>query len=131
MTAKQFKAIEAHGNNLLVIFPATTVTDPIELCKKLRRLEAQAHAFGLRLCNGPEFASEDEPDSICEKLLDKVNALLGYRSGDGVPVFVNRDPRGYALKISECWMTANKVTRLHRDWGGYGILAPEFNKDGQ
>ena len=43
-----------------------------------------------------------------------------------VPVFVNRDPRGYALKIDDAWMGAQKAV-LHRDWGGYGILAPDLS----
>ncbi len=42
-----------------------------------------------------------------------------------VPIFVNRDPRGYALKVSEYWMRANPGS-LPADWGGYGLIAPEF-----
>jgi hypothetical protein len=42
-----------------------------------------------------------------------------------VPVFINRDPRGYQLKIKDDWMTANNAD-LERDWGGYGLLAPEI-----
>ncbi len=47
-----------------------------------------------------------------------------------VPVFLNGDPRGYSLKIDDEWMRA-KRPRLHSDWGGYGILAPEIGKDGE
>lgn len=47
-----------------------------------------------------------------------------------VPVFLNGDPRGYALKIEDNWMRARPELRLHSDWGGYGILAPEIGKDG-
>jgi hypothetical protein len=43
-----------------------------------------------------------------------------------VPVFVNLDPRGYALKIDEAWMRKHNPA-LSRDWGGYGLLAPEIN----
>ena len=43
-----------------------------------------------------------------------------------VPVFVNRDPRGYALKIEDEYVRANGL-QIHRDWGGYGILAPEID----
>jgi hypothetical protein len=35
--------------------------------------------------------------------------------------FINGDPRGYSLKIKE-----KIYPELHQDWGGYGILAPEF-----
>lgn len=52
-----------------------------------------------------------------------------------VPVFVNLDPRGYALKIDDEWVrdqradhrTAYKAA-IHQDWGGYGIIAPEINE---
>lgn len=44
-----------------------------------------------------------------------------------VPVFVNSDPRGYALKIENDWMRAHGGN-LHRDMGGYGILAPDFSE---
>jgi len=42
-----------------------------------------------------------------------------------VPVVINRDPRGYALKIEDEWFKDHDV-RIHKDWGGYGILAPDF-----
>ena len=50
-----------------------------------------------------------------------------------VPVFINRDPRGYALKIESDWMEtyARKAggDRITQDWGGYGIIAPEITGD--
>ena len=48
-----------------------------------------------------------------------------------VPVFVNKDARGYALKIDDEWMRAHPGVWLHSDWGGYGILAPEIDKNGR
>jgi hypothetical protein len=45
-----------------------------------------------------------------------------------VPVIINRDPRGYALKIGDDWMSAHHTSRLHRDMGGYGILAPDLTE---
>jgi len=35
------------------------------------------------------------------------------------------DPRGYALKLDDEWTRAN-APHIHRDWGGYGILAPDL-----
>jgi hypothetical protein len=123
--------IDKHGRDLLTIFPGATEQDPVKLCKKLRRLEGQAAAVALRMCNGPEFSREDEPDESLDAILAKVDALLGFRAA-GVPVFVNRDPRGYALKIGDEWMHTQERTvnglRLHRDFGGYGILAPDLTE---
>lgn len=45
-------------------------------------------------------------------------------------VFVNLDPRGYALKIDDEYMRAHNL-KLHTDMGGYGILAPEINQKGE
>ncbi len=175
--AEMMERIRKHGENLLAIFPNATERDPVELCKKLRRLESQGAALALRLCNGPQF-DEGEDDQISERILTKVNALLGNvheyqpKTGDKcscrpgvqrdncpscegtgkvvdfwairnrkplVPVFLNRDPRGYALKIDDAWMAEHgnatdhpsksptAVCRLHRDWGGYGIIAPDLS----
>jgi len=37
-------------------------------------------------------------------------------------VFINGDPRGYALKIKDEFVRENNLT-IYQDWGGYGILA--------
>lgn len=63
MTTTQLAAIEQHGRNLLAIFPDASERDPVKLCKKLRRLEAKAHALALRCCNGPEWPSEEAQDA--------------------------------------------------------------------
>ena len=126
MKAKQLESIRAHGEQLLAIFPEATERDPVKLCKKLRRLEAAGNVIGLRMCNGPPYSTERAEDKDCDDVLRKVNDLLGNMQGDAVPIFLNRDPRGYALKIKDGWMRKHNAT-LHRDWGGYGIIAPEIN----
>lgn len=43
---------------------------------------------------------------------------------------VNRDPRGYALKLDDTWTREyNRMADLllYTDMGGYGILAPDLN----
>jgi hypothetical protein len=165
MTTIQASAIERHGMQLLAIFPDATERDPVKLCKKLRRLEAEAHAIAERLCNGPEFGTPEEVDARCDAILRRVRAMLctnqpktgakcGCKRGQerdncpscegtgqvidfarirrrkSVPIFINRDPRGYALKIDDAWMRETNAA-LHTDWGGYGIIAPEFNARGQ
>ena len=123
MTDRQRQKIEAHGRNLLAIFPNATEQDPVRLCKRLRRLEAQGAAIGLRMCNGPEYPTEDAADEETEAVLEKVRRLLGVTVR--MPIFVNRDPRGYALKIDDKYVRDEKLA-IHQDWGGYGIIAPEI-----
>lgn len=145
MNVEKIRRIESHGRDLLAIFPNATERDPLALCKKLRRLENQAARIALRLCNGPEYP-EGEDDKACEAVMAKVCKLLDGGTSDngrpaGVPIFLNRDPRGHQLKISDEWIReaipamrakpdtvhiAAALAKLHKDWGGYGILAPEI-----
>lgn len=115
-TKKQamYDRIERHGRELLAIFPDATIQDPIQLCKRLRTIEASASKHAERRCN------EDVPESEHERFetmtLNKLRKLLGSDR-----VWLNGDPRGYALKID---LEPGEV--LHRDWGGYGIIAPDL-----
>lgn len=167
MKTETMQAVIEHGENLLKIFPKAKEKDPVKLCRKLRRLEREGHAAGIRYCNGPDFA-EGELDRITANILERVNSLLGntfrdqFNTGmpcscrhgqertncarcegtgqiidfkrfhDGtewkpVPVFINLDARGYALKIKDEYMLEHGLN-LHRDWGGYGIIAPDLTE---
>jgi hypothetical protein len=166
MNDKTREAIRQHGQQLLAIFPNASEQEPLELCRRLRRLEGEAARYALRGCNGPEWESEEAQEKAAARILGKVNELLGNVrdnapktgskcscrrgqerdncaacEGSGyvidfaairkmpriVPVFLNGDPRGYSLKIEDSWMREHKA-ELHRDWGGYGILAPEIKE---
>ena len=127
MNAKTEAAVIEHGENLLRIFPYATERDPVKLCKRLRKLEKQGEALALRLCNGPEFA-EGKDDEIEAAIMAELDGLLYYKAAH-IPVFLNRDPRGYALKIKDSWMRERHELRLHRDWGGYGIIAPDLTEN--
>jgi hypothetical protein len=120
MTKKQHEMILKHGAKLLKLYPECVEQDAVKLCKKLRILENQAGAIALRLCNGPEYpGGYDEVDKRCETILAKVRAILG----DGPAIFINRDPRGYALKIKDAH---EQKLDIEQDWGGHGIIAPEL-----
>lgn len=135
MTEKQRAAIQKHGEALLAIFPEATERDPVTLCKRLRRIEGSAHRHAERRCN------EDVPDRECERVktltANKLAALLGSGSDR---IWLNGDPRGYALKVdlrkTPCGKSLDDTgchcpaERLHTDWGGYGIIAPEIGPDG-
>lgn len=128
MTDAQRTAIEKHGRKLLVIFPHATERDPMKLCKHVRRLETMANKAAVNLCNIPDY--QDRAEEIFESVDRAVTQLLGNGEGTNTPnVFINRDPRGYALKISSEYVKAFNLD-IPRDWGGYGIIAPEIGKDG-
>ena len=127
MTEKQRQAIEKHGRKLLVIFPGCEVADPVELCRKLRQIEREGERCAVDYCNG--VIDSDGWEKASARILGKLDNLLRFRLAK-VPVFLNGDPRGYSLKIDDAWVRAHDVA-IHRDMGGYGIIAPEIDKNGE
>ena len=120
---RMYAAIELHGENLNVIF--NTGIDNVKLCKKLRRIEAEANRKAVDYCNG--LIESDAWEGITEGFLSRLDKILNFKAKN-IPVFTNGDPRGYALKIRESWVTEykNKGGRIYSDRGGYGILAPDL-----
>jgi len=117
MNKKQLQRenILKHGFKLQRIYPESKAFGPVELCKKLHRHEVRARRMTEEMCNIVDV----DHDSALDRIEKKVNEILG----SGPHVFINRDPRGYALKIS----TEDALhLDIHKDWGGYGIICPEF-----
>ena len=83
--------------------------------QKLTRLEKHCNNVALRLCNEADF---DIPDDWSDRQIAK--AIKTCPKLSGMKLFVNLDPRGYALKVNE------PEPEMYRDFGGYGIVAPEF-----
>ena len=136
---RMYEAIERHGANLNAIF--NTGINNITLCRKLFRLENKAHHVTTCLCNTNTLdmlelnrftgyvvkqTTEEEKDLFFDKILKSLDKILDFKK-KGVPVFINYDPRGYALKIRSEWVTGYSG-KIYRDFGGYGILAPDFNE---
>jgi hypothetical protein len=118
-TQKQtmYSQILEHGNNLNKIF--NTGIEPVKLCKSLRRLELKANKIATDWCNG--VIDTENIDPIIEPVMKAARKILGT----AYPIQFNGDARGYALKISDKIMRAENLN-LYQDWGGYGILAPDF-----
>lgn len=97
-----------------------------EVYKKLLRIENQMHRLSERECNGEIEDEQAQPQwDNAEK---KINELLP-RLKDFGGFFFNGDPRGYSLKVKE--EVKEKIAgatgfNMYSDFGGYGILAPEF-----
>jgi hypothetical protein len=119
LTPARREAILIHTLRLRRIFPKA---QSVDLYARLHRIEAEAHSFAERECNEqlPDGASERKDAS----LLKRLDALLGFREAK-IDVFINGDPRGYALKISDACMRA-KGLDLYTDMGGHGLLCPDF-----
>ena len=122
-----YARIKKHGEDIKKIFSLPASTDPIKLCKSLRRLETKAQRIQDIHGNGKyEEAAREEA-----QLMNKLKNLL---KPDSTPeeflkfgIFLNTDPRGYALKIPDDIVKQNNWT-IHKDWGEFGILAPDLNE---
>lgn len=119
--ARQYAQIAEHGENLKRIFHIDG--DPVQLCKRLRRLEAKAAQVALHHCN-VGYDSDDALEAAEAPIMKALDEILGY-SKLNIPIFLNLDARGYSLKIREEF-TRNRALKIYRDFGGYGIIAPEI-----
>ena len=122
-----YEEIEKHGENIKTIFNLPSDTQPIPLCRILFRLENKAHRFATQSCNG-EIHLENFQHST-DIILRNLDNLLNFTTQE-IPVFVNGDARGYTLKIGDEFIREYKG-RIYRDWGGYGIIAPDFKQYAQ
>jgi hypothetical protein len=106
----------------------------------LRRLEKEAHSYAEFSCNGGrtigtgpnmirvtnwyppyygkfvDIENEAEEEEYEAYLLARLQRLMENAPG----LFINGDPRGYALKVQP-----EHADDLPRDWGGYGLIAPD------
>ena len=116
-----YSMIMKHGQDLKTVFNLDPNTDPVQLSKRLFRLENKAHRLALDFCNGN--IDQLTWDNEASKILDKVQAILKNKKN----IFVNGDARGYALKIDDDYIRVNNFN-IYRDFGGYGIIAPDFKE---
>lgn len=108
-----------HVENLLRIFPDALSRNPVLLYGRLRMIEREGSRHAEKMCSDSDYYNSniDRLDEISDKIVGKANALLGTDR-----VWLNTDPRGYALKVD-----LSDEELLHTDWGGYGIIAPDFS----
>lgn len=104
---------KAHHDSLATLGKAGA--DGLSLWRKLGRIEGDATSATTAYCNG----HLDNIDDHLELMAKKVERVFGKLPAG---FFINRDPRGYALKIDP---DKGKVPPgMYTDWGRYGILAP-------
>lgn len=116
-----YQRIEKHGNDLIAIFPSCEF-EPIELCKKLRRLENKLDRINTDYCNGT--ISEEDQEALEYEIILKLRKVLNSKCE--YPFYFNRDPRGYAIKLDDDYVRDNNI-QIYRDMGGYGIIAPDLS----
>lgn len=122
---EMYARIKKHGEDIKKIFSLPADTDPIKLCKKLRRYEIKAQRVqDIAAAGKYEEAAREE----ALLLVGLVILTLKQTSGNEFGIFINRDQRGYALKIPDEIVKEKNLT-IHKDWGGFGIIAPDLNEN--
>jgi hypothetical protein len=124
---RMLEQIRNHGENLKALFNVDMDAD--KLSRKVHQFEVKAHKLAMDYCNGENNVTTETWDPLTDEILDNLNKVLNFKK-QGIPVFVNGDARGYALKIDDNWTAgynSKAEKRIYTDWGGYGILAPEFD----
>ena len=113
--------VNRHAGILIEMFNLPLGTDKVKLCRKLRKLEKIASLINEKYCNGDITGLEFEVEK--SEIIEKVKRIFNnYSFIDAF--YYNSDTRGYALKLHGEYVVN---WNIHKDWGGYGILAPEFN----
>lgn len=123
MTTKQraamYSRIAIQGNALLTAYPAAQEKNPVQLCKRLLRLEREARRLTTAYNNGD--LTYEQARQLIKPLAAKLSGILGKGPG----VFVNYDSRGCAFKIEP--EEAAGIAGLYRDMGGNGLIAPDLS----
>lgn len=98
-------------------------TDGKKLSLKLLKLERIAHQAATDYCNG--VLDDDEWAETSGNV--KKEILKAFEVPFILGLFINGDPRGYAIKIDDAIIKEKyQDVGLYRDMGGYGILSPEI-----
>jgi hypothetical protein len=91
--------------------------------RSLRVIENRANRLALDCCEWLSMDESPEFDRRYTAIEESVKKLFGGSLPPGF--FINLDPRGYALKIDNTKVSL--PMGINTDWGGYGILAPDFS----
>jgi hypothetical protein len=113
---------ENHNKALEVLAYQVNCTTPgLALWRKLRRVENWFTVYSTRYCNG------DLDSEAFETVKQQAYVRLSKAFGGTLPqgVFINSDPRGYALKLDNAQVSIPRG--MDTDWGGYGILAADID----
>ena len=135
--------IKKHITNLEAIFPDAD-RNGRRLYNFMRRLEAKMHRLATCYCNGytREYNgrydinhdtwtrdygyTEHQWNTDCKKALVLLKKVTNATRGHLGSIIFNGDARGYTLKLHDKFIKHNEI-EIYKDWGGYGILAPDFN----
>lgn len=94
----------------------STDAGKMSLFRKLRRMECRARRLSEAQCNASTYSTRN--DDELERIETRLKGMFRYPENVGV----NKDPRGYALKIFGDYRNTSAVI----DWGYNVVVAPEL-----
>ncbi len=115
-----------HGEELKRFFNLDPSVDPVKLSKQLFSLENKLHRWAEMVCNGDIAGTNEEMSEKMEYTYMRLLKILKVDISKLACVKMNLDPRGYFLKIES---DMAKDWNGCKDWGGYGIIAPDFKEE--
>ena len=124
---EMYARIKKHGEDIKKIFSLPADTDPVKLCKSLRKLESTAQVIQEVHGNGYYELAAAQEGALMIRLKHLLMPGSTIEEFQKMGIFLNTDPRGYALKISDEIVKDNAWT-IHKDCGEFGIIAPDLNE---
>lgn len=111
--------VQRHMDKLSKILGVTITEDKM---LALAEIELEGHRFAEKCCNGE--LTDDEYCKLLGQAASRAYELLTNGEYNSAVMF-NGDPRGHFLKL-EYKFLIEKESKLTTDWGGYGIIVPDF-----
>ena len=124
--------IRRHYDKLRKIYGhfGLSVVNDVMAIQRLDVLDKTLHRHATMACNVPLSETQTRHHERFElEAIAEVETMLPKLKGK---IFVNGDPRGFALKIhDEHRGDLIYESGVHRDWGGYGCLSPSAQLGGE
>ena len=112
------KEIKAHIFDLFKVFGREINYNQLA---RLCEIEVDGHSMAEDYCNG-KIESEEYEKNERQLLIEVSNIFCDTEN----IIHLNSDPRGHFIKIDDEYLRNNKDLDIEKDWGGYGIVCPEW-----
>lgn len=95
--------------------------------RSARRYECKLNHLYELVCSSEKYSelAEKEAERVSESARKNLAKYCRNYKQFSKELFINQDPRGYALKLDITKPTSHFLCKVDRDWGNYFVLAPE------
>lgn len=100
--------------------------------RSARRYECRLNYLYLLECNNAKLSewAMNEAEKVSEQARRNLSKYCRYYKLFLNDLYINSDPRGYALKleINHKKVSKNFLCKVDRDWGQFFVVAPQITK---